>query len=138
SSASGHIRSSLHRFQCPSWVPIVSQALRVFRLSFAIRAIIHRARLPRRATLALCIGLPCTHAADAQTISGKVVNEGDRRVVTGAIVVLLDSSGRTVASRLAEDSGTFRFTAPGAGRYAIRVERVGFRSTVSAPILVRE
>ena len=78
-----------------------------------------------------------SRAAAAQTVTGTIVARNDRSVVPGAIVVLLDSTGRAVATGLAEDSGTFVLTAPATGSYSIRVERVGFRSAASAAFVVR-
>ena len=75
--------------------------------------------------------------AAAQTISGKVVARSDGAPVPAAIVTLIDSSGRAITARLSEDSGTFSFVAPLAGRYSVRVERVGFRTIASASFLVR-
>jgi hypothetical protein len=43
-----------------------------------------------------------------------------------------------VVTGLAEDDGTFRLNAPQAGRYAVRVERVGFRSSTSALVSVAD
>ena len=79
-----------------------------------------------------------TRSASAQTIAGRVVGKADGTPVVGAIVTLLDSVGRPVTTKLAEDGGTFDFTAPLAGSYALRVERVGFRATTTAPFLVRQ
>ena len=84
-----------------------------------------------------CTALLVARIASAQTVSGRVIARTDGAAVPGAIVALLDSSGRAVMTRLAEDAGTFRFDAPSEGRYAVRVERVGFRSTTTAQFLVR-
>ena len=79
-----------------------------------------------------------TCPARAQTIAGRVVGKGDGTPIVGAIVTLLDSTGRPMTTKLAEDGGSFDFSAPFAGSYAIRVERVGFRATTTAPFLVRQ
>ena len=76
--------------------------------------------------------------AGAQTISGRIVAQSDHAPVPGAIVALVDTIGRAVVTKLAEDSGTFSIAAPSPGRYAIRVERVGFRSIVSPSFVVRQ
>jgi carboxypeptidase family protein len=94
---------------------------------------------PRCCTLILfCALFTSARVALAQTITGRIVAAGDRAPVTGVIVVLLDSAGRAVVTGLAEDDGTFRLNAPRPGRYSVRVERVGFRSNTSAPVLVAE
>jgi hypothetical protein len=76
--------------------------------------------------------------AGGQTITGKVAAKTDGAPVPGAIVVLLDSTGRALATRLAEDGGSFSFIAPTSGHFVVRVERIGFRSTTSAPFVVRQ
>jgi hypothetical protein len=86
----------------------------------------------------LCALSLAARVASAQTIAGKVLGKGDGAPVVGAIVALLDSTGRAVATKLAEDGGSFDFAAPRAGSYAIRVERVGYRSTTTSSFLVRQ
>src|SRR5437762_775316 len=85
-----------------------------------------------------CAALTCAGAASAQTINGTVVAKSDGGAVPGAIVALLDSSGHALATKLADDSGRFVLTASRAGSYAVRVERVGFRSLTTSPRLVRQ
>jgi hypothetical protein len=87
---------------------------------------------------AVCAVAIATRATNAQAIAGKVLAKIDGAPVVSAIVTLLDSAGQSVATKLAEDGGSFDFTAPHVGSYAIRVERVGFRSTTTAPFLVRQ
>jgi hypothetical protein len=68
----------------------------------------------------------------AQTIRGRVVAKADGAPVSSAIVSLIDTTGSAVATKLADDSGSFSFVAPLAGRYAVRAERVGFLSANSS------
>jgi hypothetical protein len=82
--------------------------------------------------------LLCAQVVLAQTITGRVIAKNDSAGIAAAIVSLLDSSGHVVAARLAEDKGDFAFAAPAAGRYAVRAERIGYRSSTSAPFLVRQ
>lgn len=89
-------------------------------------------------SLQLLATLLAFHAASAQRVTGKVVAKLDNAPVSGAIVALIDSSGRAVATKLAEDSGTFVLSAPAAGSYALRVDRVGFRSTITPAFSVRQ
>jgi hypothetical protein len=96
------------------------------------------AHIVRNAAALAVVLLLGTRIASAQTISGKVVATADGAPVSGAIVALIDSTGHAVATKLAEDSGAFSFLAPVAGRYSIRVERVGFRSIASSPVFVRQ
>jgi len=87
---------------------------------------------------AVCALVIVARIASAQTIAGKVLGKVDGSPVVGAIVTLLDSAGRSITTKLAEDGGSFDFAAPSAGSYTIRVERVGFRSTTTSPFLVRQ
>src|SRR3954471_440042 len=87
---------------------------------------------------ALCALVFVTRAAGAQTIAGRVLGKSDGAPVVGAIVTLLDSAGHSLSTKLAEDGGSFDFAAPFAGSYAVRVERVGFRSSTTTPFLVRQ
>ena len=89
-------------------------------------------------TCALCALMIVTRAASAQTIAGRVLGKVDGAPVVGAIVTLLDSAGHSLTTKLAEDGGSFDFAAPFAGSYAVRVERVGFRSSTTTPFLVRQ
>lgn len=90
------------------------------------------------AHIPVVMALFAASAATAQTVTGRVVSRTDGAPVPGAIVALLDSTGRSVSTGLAEDDGTFRLSAPSPGRITVRVERVGFRSTTSAPVLVAQ
>lgn len=84
------------------------------------------------------VALLTSRIAAAQAITGKVVAKTDGAPVAGAIVALLDSTGRALATRLVEDGGNFSFVAPMSGHFVVRVERIGFRSTSSAPFVVRQ
>ena len=96
------------------------------------------AHVVRGALARAIVLLIAARSAAAQTISGKVVAKADGAPVSGAIVALLDTTGRAVATKLAEDSGTFSFQPPTPGRYSLRVERVGFRSIVISSVVVRQ
>jgi len=73
-----------------------------------------------------------------QVIGGRVTAKADGAAVAGAIVSLADSTGRVLTTKLANDAGLYTLTAPAAGRYTVRVERVGFRSAASAVTAVRQ
>lgn len=82
-------------------------------------------------TMFLLVGLGTTAAA--QSIRGTVSDENSAPII-GAVVVLLDSAGKPVAGGLAGPGGEFHVRAPTAGRYAIRIDRVGHASELSEPI----
>jgi hypothetical protein len=87
---------------------------------------------------AMGLALAIARDAGAQTVTGRVRLKGEGSPVAGAIVALVDSTGRAVVARLANDSGVFVLTAPFPGTYTLRVERVGFRVTTSPRFLVRQ
>ena len=79
-----------------------------------------------------CSAIPGTLAS--QAVSGTLVT-ADRGVpLAGATVTLLDEQGRPVAAAPSRANGGFTLTAPAAGRYRVRAERVGHASATSAPI----
>lgn len=82
----------------------------------------------------MMLGVAGASPSAAQTITGIVRTRDDLRPATGAIVVLTDSANRPVGGDLTDSAGRFRVAAPRAGRYAVRVERIGLRP-VSAPAL---
>ena len=80
--------------------------------------------------LALILGVRAAHAQD---VHGTVTDAKTHAPVNGAIVALLDESSRAVAATLANDSGSFALRAPAPGSFRLRVERVGFRNTLTPP-----
>ena len=70
--------------------------------------------------------------ARAQLIRGQVLESGSRQPLYGSIIVLLDSSGAQVAGAITDEHGRFTLPAPAPGRYSLRANRIGFRSTGSA------
>lgn len=72
--------------------------------------------------------------AGAQSVRGIVVGRTDSTAVPGAVVLLLDAAGTVAGRALTNERGEYRLTAPGAGSYAIRTTRIGFRPVTSARI----
>ena len=93
-------------------------------------------KLTRAAIKAFSLALLCLHSrhAGGQTLSGTVRTRDDLRPATGAIVILTDSANKPVAGDVADSLGRFRVQAPRAGRYAVRVERIGLRPVVAPAI----
>lgn len=80
----------------------------------------------------LAFGGPVT--LQGQSVGGEVVVAEKGRPLTGTVVVLLDEAGTRRTSVLSDSNGRFLLRAPVPGRYRLRAERVGFRSTES-PLL---
>jgi hypothetical protein len=67
--------------------------------------------------------------AGAQSVRGVVVYP-DSTKAAGVIVIATDSRGATAARSLTGESGRYDLKLPGAGRYDVRVLRIGFRPTI--------
>jgi hypothetical protein len=85
-----------------------------------------------RATLSALLLCALPPAVRAQSVHGTVTRDGVR--VEGAIVLLVDSAGRVVARGASRESGAFTVSGERAGRYSLRVLRIGFAPTVVGPV----
>ena len=78
-----------------------------------------------------CVGgalaLLITPTLAAQQVLGRAVLETDGSPLQEALIVLLDDSGHARARTVTTPSGGFELHAPGAGRYRLRVQRIGQR-----------
>jgi len=71
---------------------------------------------------------PVHRPAQAQTITGTVLDGGTGAPIPAAVITLLTEPGE-VATRVEADSlGAFSATAPRAGSYYLRAERIGYRA----------
>ncbi len=87
----------------------------------------------------LVLALACTMIAApaaAQSVSGTLVDPGGAPL-GGALVTLLSSAGRVVATASTRPDGRFALTAPAAGEYRVRAERIGHATTLSPPVALR-
>jgi hypothetical protein len=75
--------------------------------------------------------LLCAAPAAAQTLEGRAVEQGTRRPVAAAFVVMLDSAGKLVAAAWADSTGAFSVAAPGPGTFALTVQHAGLGRTVT-------
>jgi hypothetical protein len=83
--------------------------------------------------LVLCgLGLAALPAR-AQIVRGAVVDSASGRPVPGSTVQVTDSSGSRVGTVLTDAEGRFAFRVPRAGRYTLRVQRIGYRTSASTP-----
>lgn len=71
--------------------------------------------------------------AQAQVIRGTISSREDNRAIGAATVYLVDSTGARGAGTFTNDSGQFALRAPRSGSYIVRVVRIGYRPTQSAP-----
>lgn len=92
--------------------------------------------IPRMRILLVLAALALPAAASAQTVRGRVTEAGTRQPVPGAIVLLVDAFGQRAAATLSDPEGAYRVTARAAGTYTLRVERVGYTSTSSDPLVL--
>src|SRR4051794_38134774 len=74
--------------------------------------------------------------ASAQLVRGSVVDSATSHTIGDFTVQLLDSTGTGVAAALAQADGRFSLRVPVPGRYSLRVLRIGFRRTETAPFQV--
>jgi hypothetical protein len=89
-----------------------------------------RIALPWTAALLACAALP----APAQTLRGRLVEQGSKSPIGGAAVLVLDTAGVQVGGVFTDASGHFTVQLPTPGRYHLRAERIGYRS-VTSPLL---
>ena len=87
--------------------------------------------------LTVLVSCFATAAAGAQVVRGIVVDSATSRAIGDFTVQLIASDGASVAATLAQPGGHFTLRAPGAGSYRLRVLRIGFRRTETAPFAIR-
>ena len=85
------------------------------------------------ATALFCL-LPS--GAHGQVVHGTVTDPGGRPI-PGVVLLLLDSSSADGARALSNAAGEFRLTADHAGTFRIRTLHIGYRPTLSAPLVLR-
>lgn len=73
--------------------------------------------------------LSVADGASAQAVRG-VVTYPDSAKAAGVIVIATDAKGTAAAQSLTSESGRYELRLPGAGRYDVRVLRIGFRPTI--------
>ena len=69
---------------------------------------------------------------------GQVVDGTSAAPVGEGFVVLLDEQGREVARTLTAADGRFSLRAPGAGRYRLRSERIGYVAFVATQFTLQQ
>jgi hypothetical protein len=84
-----------------------------------------------RSAAGLALAAACASPLAAQGVRGALVDETTQRPIAGAIVGLVDSTGREVESTLSSETGRFALRAPAPGAYTLRSRRIGVRSVAS-------
>jgi len=69
--------------------------------------------------------------ASGQVIQGRLTDVTNAEGVVGAMVALFDDRDREHDRALTRGDGSYVVTAPGAGEFRIRIERIGYATTVS-------
>jgi hypothetical protein len=85
----------------------------------------HRVRAAATLTAVMLVGAA---SARAQTVRGIVMLPDSSRAA-GVIVIANDSKGTTAARALTGENGGYELRLPSAGRYDVRMLRIGFRPT---------
>jgi Carboxypeptidase regulatory-like domain len=68
-----------------------------------------------------------SHHLSAQQVLGRAVREADGSPLLEALIVLVDDRGYERARTVTSPTGGFELRAPRAGRYHLRVQRIGQR-----------
>lgn len=68
--------------------------------------------------------------ATAQVVSGRVVESGSERPIVLASVALTDTTFQVVDGTLTDHDGAFQLPAPGPGSYYLRVDRLGYATSI--------
>jgi hypothetical protein len=76
--------------------------------------------------------------ANAQFVRGVVLQRDSATKAPGVIVAASDTGGSVVGRALSNDDGDFDLRLPAAGKYTLRLLRVGFRPTVISALDVPE
>jgi hypothetical protein len=72
-------------------------------------------------------------SAKTQTVQGQLLDPGSGTPIQGALVLLLGETGAEEDGYLSNAQGRFILEAKDVGVYTVRVERIGYRTTVSEP-----
>ncbi|MFG1691249.1 carboxypeptidase regulatory-like domain-containing protein [Gemmatimonadota bacterium] len=84
----------------------------------------------------LLLGAAWPTAASAQAVRGQLIDSENLAPIEGAMVWLVDSQGVQQVGYISNAAGRFLLRAPSPGEYHIRVERIGFTTVVSSPMML--
>ncbi|MBW3629194.1 MAG: carboxypeptidase regulatory-like domain-containing protein [Gemmatimonadetes bacterium] len=90
-----------------------------------------------RLRLAILLALLATAAtAEAQIVSGTLLETQTRSPLSGGVVTLLDQDSAAVARLQTDSLGAFHFTVPRRGTYRLRAESPGYRAATSPALSI--
>ena len=90
----------------------------------------------RRTSALLAVLVLSASPLRGQAVSGTIVDSVSQRPVTGARIVLLDSTGVALNVTVTQADGTFHFNLPGVGQYRLLISRIGYPSIASKRFMV--
>jgi len=64
----------------------------------------------------------------AQTVHGRLLEQGSGRPITAGLLTLVGEAGETVAQAETDSAGGFTLRAPDPGSFYVRAERIGYRT----------
>lgn len=86
------------------------------------------------ALAAAALGFVAPGDTAAQTIRGRVLDEGNETPVAQALISLLDAEAESLVATLTDSLGRYRLELPAPGEYYLSAERLGYETTRS-PLL---
>ena len=86
---------------------------------------------PRVPVITSALSLLLTAALDAQTVTGRLLEQLTNRPIVAAFVLLIGTDSTEVGRSLTDGLGRFSLQAPGPGSYALKSAVIGFRSTIT-------
>lgn len=89
------------------------------------------------AAMVACLSLGTAAAANAQRISGRLLDVRTDATIPGGLLTLVDADERVVATALSDDEGRWSLQAPRAGVYRVVAEGVGYQAWRSDPVEIR-
>ena len=99
-------------------------------------ALVRRGRNLRRVLSVAGLIALAAASAGAQRLTGTIVEADGRTPASFVALLVLDAGGNTIARAQSTASGGFSVAVPSAGTYAVRALRVGFKPTLSDPVVV--
>jgi hypothetical protein len=75
---------------------------------------------------------------NGQTIIGKVLNDSNGEPIRVVDIQLLDAQGTSRARVVSDTSGQFHLVAPVPGKYSLRAALIGYATTVSKPLELKQ